>query len=393
MNKKLFLLPLLALPFLSGCSNGPTDQDVLKGALENTVLLMRIRNGRDIAPSEDDQAVRYAEVNEYFLALKDFDFKFDPMDTKSYPIHMDWSTTDTENWIFENYAKDDTRLKVKPIYKENQSYTTSLDLTMSTESGATLSAKWNFEIDPYIAPDLTEYTYASAQTIIDTYITTPSDPLVASGSKLYTYGTVTAKVENPYRGIWVGDGNYGVMIYGADDTLADTVEIGDKVIVAGVSSPYSGTYEINVSSSKILVIAPDADAHVQALTTPVVLNGNEMLWTAWQDSDGLNNNAYCKIGSTVQVTGATFKSLTGDLTKDEHATITFTLNGVDIKLYMNKNEFRNGSEEKLAIKAVVDQLVANETVCNLKGIIGQYNKTAQITPAFFGDSIVIQTAE
>ncbi len=60
---------------------------------------------------------------------------------------------------------------------------------------------------------------------------------------------------------------------------------------------------------------------------------------------------------------------------------------------MNKSEFRNGSEEKLAIKAVVDQLVANETVCNLKGIIGQYNKTAQITPAFFGDSIIIQTAE
>lgn len=377
MNKKILLIPVLAVSFLTGCG-GPTADQICSDAIAHTVLLMR-RNGRDLEPRE---TVHYAEQNESFLGLSTLNYQ------NKYDLNLEWMMSPADRWESTTYKKDTDWTKFKPVYIEGESYQSSLTLIVSTQNGkGSATATWNFEVDPYVAPDLSEFTYASAETIITTYASNPNAPLVASGSKIYTYGIVTAKVGNPFRGLWIGDGNYGVMLYGTADGISEELEIGDKVLVAGTSSPYNGTYEINVQTNAHIIGASSADPLASAVTEPVTLNGNELDWSN-------NASAYAHQGSLVRLSGVTYVSGTFEEAgaSVNAVSIVVKLGNLEITVYLGKSEFPAG-DLRDEMREVVNAFTANETVLDITGVIGQYNGKPQIIPAFGADSFTVQENE
>ena len=191
------------------------------------------------------------------------------------------------------------------------------------------------------------------------------------GETVVTKGYITGFMNNVdgdefKNGVWIADGNDGMMLYGGNlASVMGVIEIGDLVLVAGTASPYNGLFEINPKS---LVKTDD----------PSIKDADPVAAPAWKElsENDLKGLVAVNANDPLLIKGATITTDVDGLKADGAMTIAVKLGNTSINCYVNKHT--NADQRK----ALVDHLKANKgKTVDVKSIGGWNNDTFQITVA------------
>ena len=187
------------------------------------------------------------------------------------------------------------------------------------------------------------------------------------GETVVTTGYVTGFMNNvdgdEYKnGVWIADGNDGMMLYGGNLAgVMGVIEIGDMIMVAGTASPYNGLFEINPSS------ITKTDSAPEEIAQPV--------WKQLSESE-LGALAAVNANDPLLIKGATITADVDSLKADGAMTIAVKLGNTSINCYVNKHT--NAAQRE----ALVAHLKANKgKTVDVKSIGGWNSNTFQITVA------------
>jgi len=376
MKKKLLLLILPLIFGLAGCggNNEPTmtDKEAAEKAVDAFPMLLDFSSGKEVnAVSTKIEAPDYSSylgLNTLVWKGKDFDFQ--------------WTAAPAEKWSVKTYVTDPARTKFMPLYGEEE-FDCSLTLVLGVKGTADenkVTRTWNFVAGTHEKPDLTGYNKISLKTLVDEYMTSPTSH---SGDKVYTFGTIVGSMEpnetHVYSGAFIQDGTYGLMLYAGNLSkiwMSVGFEIGDKVMIAGTTSPYMGLLEVKPTYIEYANQYPEDEA---LLADPVLNDLTDANWTYTEV--GKYQNALVKLDDL------TYVRVNKALSISSHGELIFKnkLNQ-EITLYCN---YHLGSTVINQLIQLSSKFVPNVTKIDFNGIMSVYTNP-QIVPVFGLNSITVK---
>ena len=195
--------------------------------------------------------------------------------------------------------------------------------------------------------------------------------LKVKGETVVTKGYVTGFMNNVdgdefKNGVWIADGNDGMMLYGGNlASVMGVIEIGDLLLVAGTASPYNGLFEINPKS----IVKTD---------DPSIKGSEPVAAPAWKELTESELGALAAVNANdpLLIKGATITTDVDTLKADAAMTIAVKLGSTSINCYVNKHT--NAAQRE----ALVAHLKANKgKTVDVKSIGGWNSDTFQITVA------------
>lgn len=366
------LLALTILPFalgLVGCSGGNPDKDLTDLALDSLPMLIDTTKGKEILATE--AAINSADQTSY-LALNTLTYK-------EKEFELEWVAAPAEKWVSKVYTTDETRTKYMPLYGDEE-FECSLTLNLNIVGSKYVASKtWKFNAAPHVKPDLSEYTFYTLENLQKAYKAKPAE---LTSKKVYTYGQIVAHHEAPdhvYSGVYIQDGAYGLMLYsGQLSKLWESMDLvlGDKILVTGTITPYSGLVELQPAKIESLDFYPE-----YTVATPVVNDLTNLTF------DYANVGVYQ--GSLVEFKGLTFKQFkTRASTNNKKAgEVIFTKGETEITVSIN---YHLGEEMTEAVNNLMDTLTAGTSVVDFNGVLSIYNEKPQLIPVFGASSFEVK---
>ena len=375
MKKKLLLFFLPFIFCLGACSatsgGSNSNKDLCTKALDSFPILLNFSTGKEIfATSNAIEAEDYTS----YLALNSLTWKEKEFD-------LTWSCSPQEKWSVNAYSSDTSRTKYMPLYGKEE-YEASLSLTINVKGDEknSVTQTWNFKVDTHESPDLSDYTYISLKDLEEQY---NADNNSHSGDKIYTFGKIVATMEpnetHLYSGAYIQDGEYGLMLYaGQLSTLWFSVgfEIGDVVMIAGPTSPYSGLLEVKPTYIEY------ADSYLLekdiTVSEPITNDLTNIAWSA--------NTVNIYQNTLIKLDGLRYAGVKTALKVGTHGGLLFKdKNGVEILAYVN---YHIGENSYNSLIDLTSTWVVNETKVNFYGLLSVYNDP-QIFPVYGANSFTV----
>lgn len=363
MNKllKTGLLALCAFPCLVGCQQekGPAIEDVVKQA----VSMISVGYGE------------YAQTNGISLAGANLITNYECEGCK-FDIEYSIAKKDaTKQYAYDYVKVNETgnRLEVKiPVLSElpnNEKYAAYVLSGKITYKGAVEGEKEKYKssIDRVIVEKQEWNIRVNGETVEPVWQKIADARLKNNGETVVTTGYVAAfmntKSDSEYsNGVWLADGNDGIMLYGTKLTAYfTTLKIGDMVMVIGQASPYNGLFEIKPNSLTIVDATPEP---IAPTSFKVTSEDQLKAMTAVNCSDPV-------IFENVSIVSDPDKMTVAD---GSAITVNVKVGDTQIAYYMNKHT------DMAERQAVVDLLKANKgKTCTLKAVMGYNSSKLQIT--------------
>lgn len=393
MKKKLLTLAitlLTAVPMLAGCEEkdpyveSRTEEELITELSE--IALDQIGSIYS-SFSSDGIALGTTELTkEAIVTIPEWE-----KDTKGLKFSFTYSIANKMEKYDEEFLKLDAE-----NYKLTANFVTALDLVKYPSSAAvnaavySLEAKVKFEgyAEDFVAPNglTTSEEFVGKEMSSKKYTTlvkeTKSGTMqeckeAAAKSYVLFYGQVAgyfnSSKDEMYTGVFVTNGNDGIMIYAGNITTAvfgegdeAQIKMGDYVMVYGEVSPYNGLYEVKPKTFKVI-----DDQNIIKDIKPFEYNeytAKELMATGMLDT-----------GRMATIKGCTLVSNVAPMSSGDHNTIKMKdANGDEFICYMNYH-FENGKSALDFLKG----LTAGETF-DVYGVVSQYNG-AQISPLVLSD--------
>lgn len=165
------------------------------------------------------------------------------------------------------------------------------------------------------------------------------------------YYLTTYKDDDPYGGVFVGDGDSGIQLYGLS-ALPSGIQPGDPVHVTGTTSPYNGTPELAKPTMKKVTVTSSFKA-----TKPTTIEFTEGF--TWK---------YSNLSALVHVNGTVSNTKVNETTAGKFK-VTCNLNVGASKLYVYAYASNMSAENYAAAKA---KIVDGATV-DVTGVVGMYS--------------------
>ena len=387
--KKITLVSTLvvALGTLAACGNGNKYGDVCEKALDAFPTLINFSTGKEVFVKEEGK-IKAPDYTMY-LGLEDLTWTVNNEELK---FSLTWEAAPADKWAVTSYTANDgtTRKKFRPLFQE-EAFDCSLQvridcLNAKGKSQGHAERKWEFAAGTHSAPNLTGYTHVTCEDL--------AKGNVEEGSKVYVYGYATTSHEpsdtHLYTGVYIQDGNYGTLLYAGKLSsiwFSGGFEIGDRVMAAGLVSPYNGLVEIKPD---YLEFTKDTDELAAAVVQPVVNVFNAE--TPFNEANGKNYQS-----SLVRLQGLTYKGVKGDTGIDPEAklsststtsTVVFAQGSVNVTVSLN---YHLGVKMMTALNALINTFVADQTVVDFYGPASYYN-AVQVIPTFGVESFTVVTA-
>ena len=172
---------------------------------------------------------------------------------------------------------------------------------------------------------------------------------------------------NPYQGIFIANGEFGLQVYKASNAMAAGISVGDIVEVVGKYAWYESnrTVEIDVSGSGSLTKLEAAPDH--GYTAPVDYVFDAATWATITQSTTVADNVYTN--RPITVTGVVKAAAD---TQQFIVTVGEGESAVDVIVFFKK-QASVGND----MFAIISALKVGQTV-TVSGVIGSYNGTTQI---------------
>ena len=186
-----------------------------------------------------------------------------------------------------------------------------------------------------------------------------------SGKTFKVVGKVVAIYGgNPYQGIFIANGEFGLQVYKATDAIANGIAIGDIIEVTGAYDwwPDNRTTQIIVKTLTKLTAAPD-----HGYTAPVDYVFDAATWATITQSETAADNVYTN--RPITVTGVV-KVLANN--QQFIVTVGEGESAVDVIVFFKK-QASVGDD----MFAIISALKVGQTV-TVSGVIGSYKGTTQI---------------
>lgn len=390
MKKMKFLsLLALALPVLTGCGaeEQPADnkdanvetKNICDEVLDHSPMLLRF-TGQELQIVD---SVREAADFDAYLGITDLMYRGETYD-------VSWECSPADKWKqVPQVGEMAGYTKFTPKYGDEE-FDCSLTATVS-KGDIKASATWKFKADIHETEDLTQYTYMSIHDMNANYFANRNS--VANGTKYYTYGKITATVEQSsqhiYSGFWIQDGEDALYCYQVYETVWFAIEpkIGDTVIVGGTLNDYGGLMEMyvyNKPKSKVgfFDLAAENDEKANAVADPVEKNIDSIAWN--------NKGEICKrVSALVEMTDLVYVSGAEGMKPGTACTLKCKHGQTDVSVVVN---YHIGTTAYEALKAVTDKFVANETRFDFKGVLSMFNNELNLNPIFGASSITVKAA-
>lgn len=387
--KKITLVSTLvvALGTLAACTNNNAYGDVCEQALDAFPTLINFSTGKEVFVKEEGK-IKALDYTMY-LGLDTLSWT---VNDKELNFELTWEAAPADKWAVSNYKTSDNqnRKKFRPLYGE-EAFDCSLKATINcvNEKGKSIGhaeRTWNFNAGTHQAPDLTDYEYVTCEQL--------AKGQVASNKKVYVYGYTTTSHEpsdtHLYTGVYMQDGAYGTLLYAGKLSqiwFSGGFEIGDRVMTAGVVSPYHGLVEVKPD---FLEFTKDTDEKAAAVAQPVV---NEFTAAKpFNEANGKDSQS-----SLVRVKGLTYKGIkvNGEVDPDAElsststtSTVVFDQGGTQVVVSLN---YHLGVDMMTALNALINTFVADQTVVDFYGPVSYYDGV-QLIPTFGVESLTVVTA-
>ena len=186
-----------------------------------------------------------------------------------------------------------------------------------------------------------------------------------TGKTFKVVGKVVAIYEgNPYQGIYIANGEYGLQVYKASNAMANGIVIGDIVEVTGKYAWYANnrTTEIEVTALTKLSAAPD-----HGYAQPVDYVFDAATWATITESEAAADNVYSN--RPVTVTGVVKVAANG---QQFTVTVGEGDTAVDVIVF-----FKGASNISATLNDAITALKVDQTV-TISGVIGSYKGTTQV---------------
>ena len=172
---------------------------------------------------------------------------------------------------------------------------------------------------------------------------------------------------NPYQGIFIANGEFGLQVYKASNAMAAGISVGDIVEVVGKYAWYESnrTVEIDVSGSGSLTKLEAAPDH--GYTAPVDYVFDAATWATITQSTTVADNVYTN--RPITVTGVVKAAAD---TQQFIVTVGEGESAVDVIVFFKK-QASVGND----MFAIISALKVGQTV-TVSGVIGSHNGTTQI---------------
>lgn len=187
-----------------------------------------------------------------------------------------------------------------------------------------------------------------------------------------TKGYVTAFMNNVdgdefKNGVWIADGNDGMMLYGGNlASVMGVIDIGDLILMAGTASPYNGLFEVNPKSITKLEAADNK------------IGNHVVVEPAWKqmNEDEVKALAAVNANDPMLLPDVTISTNVDELKDDGAIELSGKIGNTDITMYVNKHT------NKAQRTALIAHLKANKgKTCTLKSIGGWNSDKFQFTIA------------
>lgn len=181
-----------------------------------------------------------------------------------------------------------------------------------------------------------------------------------NGDKVKITGQIIAKcTKDTYKGVYFGNGEYAIQVYGAVDFPANPLAIGDVAIVTGTLSYYEDGRCLEITSPAIERFSNPA-MFPSEYVAPVAYTFDATTWASLTSSEICANNLVTN--RLITVVG---------IVKTKGASPVITVDGVDVKVYTNSNK-----DSAAIINAISGYDVGDKV--SVTGIVGSYKGATQI---------------
>ena len=241
---KLLLLPLLVLGVAACGPKKPakmTDQEIVNAVANDPALMLTSDGGLFEAGT-----TKQLTSGDYLIATKTYEYTLEEVDSEGNPVvvspKLEWSFSDKANWTKQGYSDDITRMKFVPegVYTAEDEYSSDITCTITLNDASA---------------SLVYHTHMNKVDISGTLMTIKAyregivDGTVKNDDKVIFYGYITGvhAEEHEYSGVYVQDGDAGIMLYAnklGTYWESQNLAVGDLVKVQGFMSPYNGLYEV-----------------------------------------------------------------------------------------------------------------------------------------------------
>ena len=183
---------------------------------------------------------------------------------------------------------------------------------------------------------------------------------------------------NPYEGIFIANGEFGLQVYKASKAMAAGISVGDIVEVVGKYAWYESnrTVEIDVSGSGSLTKLEAAPDH--GYTAPVDYVFDAATWATITQSTTAADNVYTN--RPVTVTGFVKTASNG-------TQFVLNVNGTEVIVFYKK-QASVGND----MFAIISSLKVGQKV-KVSGVIGSYNGTTQVVAPSLIENIELTQEE
>ena len=390
--KKMKLTYLLAItfPFLVGCGEKPADGEpaqqqeetkavTCKEVWDHALLLLNSANGKDM---EAVSTVRESPDFSAYLALNSLKYKDED-------YQVTWEALPEGKWKSAPQTGDyEAYTKYTPLYGDEK-FQCSLKATIK-KGDDSYSGEWKFNAGIHKREDLTDYTYMSIQEMNEKFVNASTKTDVV-GKKIYTYGKITATVEQSsqhiYSGFWIQDGAHGLMCYQVYESAWFALEpkVGDTVIVGGTVADYSGLMEIYVYSLEgqkktgFFDFPRVDDEKAAAVVAPVVTSLDNY---AWNKDDATTR---MKISALVEMNDLLYVEGLENLKVGVAATLKCKKGDSNVNVTIN---YHIGKAAYEALIEATKDFKANETRFKFYGVLSA-NNDINLNPIFGKDSFIV----
>lgn len=189
----------------------------------------------------------------------------------------------------------------------------------------------------------------------------------ALNSAVKVYGIYTGSYSNQYTGIFIGDGNYSIMIYGYTSSVSSLVPYESYVLVTGKLAMFNNLYQIahdaTIAPLSITAIDSEVGSTVVDPVTTYQYVGNEPT----PGSSGENP----KIQSRLTMVAGTVISKNGTIGTDDTTVVLSLPSGYTINIFIKKSA-------GLDYVALEEALGTTGNYARIKGFLGVYKTSYQI---------------
>ena len=227
------LLTSLLLAGLTGCGSNNkkekklTDQEIVEEAANNPALLLS-SGGAIIYANTTTQM----KSGDFFLGMNTYEY------SETQKVEITWSFDKAAQWTTGEYKKDPTRSTLTPetVYDAADEYKTTITATAKLNSA---TATTTF----YAYMNHTKVAIKSIKNYREGY----AAGTISGADNVRFFGYVTGKMTDTYAGVYVGSGEFSIMLYAGNleaQWNANELQVGDLVDVMGSASPYNGLFEV-----------------------------------------------------------------------------------------------------------------------------------------------------